>query len=120
MQILVDSFKVDTIDKEGKLYTNVSRAYMSSGTVAITLDYNSVLCRLQPKHAVEVRIFRGVNEDIECHYLVLGRVYSVEHSHDRVLVKASFGGLLLLMDAPEERVRGIGDKDEVSLALTFI
>nr|AGE95899.1 DNA-directed RNA polymerase I [Encephalitozoon cuniculi] len=120
MQILADNFKVSDIDREGKLYANVSRVYMKSPTVDIALDYNTVLCRLQTGHALEVRIFRGISEDIECHYLVCGRVYSVEYKGGRALVKASFGGLLLSMDAPEEGVRDIGDKDEISLALTFI
>ncbi|KAG5859167.1 hypothetical protein KMI_08g13030 [Encephalitozoon hellem] len=120
MQILADSFKITDIDKEGKLYTKVSRLYMQSPTISIALDYNTTLCKLHVGHAVEVRIFRGIHENIDCFYLAYGRVYSVEHRGSRVSITASFGGLLLIMDAPQEAAKDIGDKDDISLALTFI
>ncbi|ADM11842.1 RNA polymerase subunit 8-like protein [Encephalitozoon intestinalis ATCC 50506] len=120
MQILADSFKVVDIDKEGKLYTKVSRLYMESPKISISLDYNTTLCRLQVGHAVEVRIFRGIHENIDCFYLAYGRVYSLERKGPRTIVRVSLGGLLLIIDAPEEVTRGLGDKDDISLALTFV
>lgn len=121
MQILADSFRVHEIDREGKLYTNVSRGYMSSSDTTIKLDYHSVLCRLEVGNTVEIRIFLGVEPDIECDYLVAGKVYQVEDiGEGRLLVKASFGGLLLMLESPKDKVGGVGDRTDISLALTLI
>ncbi|KAH9411136.1 hypothetical protein HK407_08g12810 [Ordospora pajunii] len=120
MQIVVDTFRPSVIDKDGKLYSNVSRACMESTDTSIILDYNSVLCRLDSKHTVEIKILKGFNDNIDCHYLTHGKVYCVENKGRRAVLKASFGGLLLVMDAPREKICSIGDKDDITLALTFI
>ncbi|KAM0672169.1 subunit Rpb8 of RNA polymerase [Ordospora colligata] len=120
MQILVDTFRLSAIDKDGKLYSNVSRAHMESTDSSLVLDYNSVLCKLESGHTVEIRILKGFNDNIECHYLMHGKVYCVDNKGSRTILKASFGGLLLIIDSPREKINSIRDKDEITLALTFM
>lgn len=121
MQILVDTFKISDIDKEGKLYTNVSRGYMDANDAHIVLDYHSILCRLEIGNLVEIRILLGLEPDIECDYLVSGKVYRIEDTGaERVVMKASFGGLLLILDVPKEKLQHVSDRSDVSLALTLI
>lgn len=121
MQILVDNFKISEIDREGKLYRNVSRGYMHAGDTRIVLDYHSVLCKLEVDAVVEIRILSGVESEIECDYLALGKVYQVEDvGNRRRSLKASFGGLLLILDASEEKIGNIGDRSDISLALTIV
>lgn len=121
MQVFVDNFNASDIDREGKLYTNVSRTCMDSADSHIVLDHHSVLCRIEEGSAVEIRIFTGLESEVECDYLVSGKVYQIEERADgRVLLRASFGGLLLLLDTPKERIQGMSDRSDISLALSLI
>lgn len=121
MRVLSTNFKVTEVDKEGKLYTNVSRANMVSDDFNAILDYHSVLYKLEAGDSLNFVLFTGIESDVDCEYLVSGEVYEIEDKKNGlVCVKISFGGLLLLFDSPKDKVANIKDLDIVTLALKKI
>jgi DNA-directed RNA polymerases I, II, and III subunit RPABC3 len=121
MQVLRDSFRVSDIDKEGKLYTAVSRAYLDADECKAILDYNSMLCRLEKDALVDMQIFLGIEPNMEREYLMSGKVYKVTSAGGgRAELRASFGGLLLILDVPIERIETVSNGSEITLALTKI
>jgi DNA-directed RNA polymerases I, II, and III subunit RPABC3 len=121
MQLLTDRFQVSDIDKEGKLYTSVSRAYLDAHDCEIILDYHSMLCKLEKGASIDIRIFTGTEPNVECEYLMSGRVYNVKGAGSgRVDLRASFGGLLLILKVPGSRIENVSDGSEITLALTKV
>lgn len=120
MIILNSKLNVSDIDKEGKLYTNVSRAYLQSDGLEVVLDYHSILLRISKGDVLHLRLIDG-EEAGDCDYQMNGMVYKIEEMEDgRVEVWTSFGGLLMIQRGHKEGVVGLKDKTKVVLSITKI
>lgn len=120
MFLLNKKLVVSDIDREGKLYSNVSRAYLRSEDAEIILDYHSILLRIVKDDVLYLQLFEG-QEDVECDYQMNGMVYKIEEMGDgRVEVWISFGGLLMIQKIGKEQIVGLHDRSRVSLSVSKV
>lgn len=118
MEVVVDQFRIVSVDEEGKIYDKVSRARMESGSMRAMLDYHSILLPLKVGDALSVAIYKGAvdDEDVprEYEYLMFGKCYRHVEERNLNVYYVSFGGLLLSIEA--ESPIGLSDFDDVGLA----
>lgn len=118
MEVVVDQFKIVSIDEEGKIYDKVSRARLESGSMRAVLDYHSILLPLKVGDVLSVAIYKGEvgDEDVprEYKYLMFGKCYRHIEKRSLNVYYISFGGLLLSIEA--ESPIGLTDFDDVGLA----
>ncbi|KAF9763414.1 DNA-directed RNA polymerases I, II, and III subunit RPABC3 [Nosema granulosis] len=120
MILLNKKMVVSDIDKEGKLYSNVSRAYLKADdSTEIVLDYHSILLRISKDDVLYLQLFEG-EEKVECEYQMNGMVYKIEDLDGRVEVWISFGGLLMIQKIAKDQIVGLNDRSRVSLAISKV
>ncbi|KAK6090025.1 hypothetical protein P3W45_001071 [Vairimorpha bombi] len=121
MLIINKKYKVEEIDPSGKLYQNVSRAYLvSSNDEKCILDYHSTLMKLNNEDVLNIQIYDNYEKEVKCDYQMNGRIYNIEECDDKVKVYASFGGLLMIQSVDKGEVQGITNRTQISLLVSKI
>ncbi|EOB14171.1 DNA-directed RNA polymerase I [Nosema bombycis CQ1] len=109
---------VSDIDKEGKLYTNVSRAYLNDSE--IILDYHSLLLRITKGDVLLLSLYEENNGDLDCDYQMNGMVYKIEEKEGKVEIWISFGGLLMIQKMNKDEIGSIKDRSRVVLCVSKV
>lgn len=122
MLILNKKYKVQDIDTQGKLYTNVSRAYMKTNDdYNLVLDYHCVLYKINKDDILNIQIYNDYEHQIKCEYQMNGSIYKIERGdNDKCKIYASFGGLLMIQDADINDLNEIDDRTKISLLVSRI
>ncbi|WUR03071.1 DNA-directed RNA polymerases I, II, and III subunit RPABC3 [Vairimorpha necatrix] len=121
MLVINKKYKVDAIDKDGKLYQNVSRAYLkSSNNDECVIDYHSILMKLNNEDVLNIQIYDDYEQEVKCDYQMNGVVYKIEDFKDKIKIHASFGGLLMIQTVDKDEIQGISDRSKISCLLTKI
>lgn len=121
MLIINKKYKVEEIDPSGKLYQNVSRAYLvSSNNEKCILDYHSTLLRLNNEDVLNIQIYDNYEKEVKCDYQMNGRIYNLEDNNDHIKIYASYGGLLMIQNVEKGEIQGITNRTEISLLVSKI
>lgn len=118
MEVVVDQFKIVSVDEDGKIYDKVSRARLESSSMKAVLDYHSILLPLEEGGILSIVIYKGEvdDEDVpkEYGYLMFGKCYRHIEERNLNVYYISFGGLLLNIEAGSPI--GLSDFDDVGFA----
>lgn len=121
MLVLNKKYKVECIDKEGKLYQNVSRAYLQcNNNDECILDYHSTLIRLNNEDVLNIQIYDNYETEVKCDYQMNGTIYQIEDYKDKIKVHASFGGLLMIQTLEKDEIQGLINRSKISCLVSKI
>ncbi|KKO75386.1 dna-directed rna polymerase i [Vairimorpha ceranae] len=121
MLVLNKKYKVECIDKEGKLYQNVSRAYLQcNNNDECILDYHSTLIRLNNEDVLNIQIYDNYETEVKCDYQMNGTIYQIEDYKDKIKVHASFGGLLMIQTLEKDEIQGLTNRSKISCLVSKI
>ena len=137
-ELLKNTFKVDKIDPDGRVYMRVSRAVCTSddGKVTLTTDFNREEYQLLMGDRITICLASTLDREghkgspvydhslyhrdsllSDYEYAMHGRVYECSPNDGEVDVLASFGGLLMKVSGPLSALRELRLDTDVFLLI---
>ncbi|OAG29962.1 DNA-directed RNA polymerases I, II, and III subunit RPABC3 [Nematocida displodere] len=114
MRIYSDTYTLSEVDKDGKVFDDVSRGYFKSSTGTLYLDYHSKLFPFKKLDRIEISIFSDENgfseTDVPEKYEYLmgnGVLHLKKEKNQNDIAEIYFSGLLALLETPKQAIKGL-------------
>lgn len=105
MEILKGQFKIQSIDKDGRIDPKISRAILTNAEQLIEIDYHAILFSLIPTDIIDIVLYSGDNQQADPNipedyvYAMAGVCYEVVKQDNKNVYHISCGGLLIRIES---------------------